>query len=276
MSTYEVEVFNNTLKLTRRWNIQGKWKDAQTLLGGLHAVTKYIDTDSQATVWLQMARVLSDEALFSGIDNQEKRQEALNNVQSLAEASENKALVASIYDAIGLSQHVDFLNSDRSKEPEDELDFFERGLRLRKEHGTPGQVAESTFHVGLVYDVIRKQYDKALPYHKEAYKIATDEKDKLTASYAIRHIGFARYNADNVESAKQAFTESLELREAIGFAPGIAFSLVTLAQVDVEEGDKPSALARLKKARKLLSELDASSRVTWLDEQIAIITGSKN
>ena len=272
----EAEVFNSNLKLIQKWKVQGKWKDAQTLLGGLHAVAKYIDPNAQATVWLQMARSLTDEALFGGVANQEKRQEALKNTQSLAEASTNKALVASIYDAIGLSLHVDFLSSDRSKEPEDELSFFERGLELRKEHGTPEQVAESTFHVGLVYDVIRKEYDKALPYHEEAYKIATDEKDRLIASYAIRHIGFARYNADNVESAKQAFTESLELREAIGFTPGIAFSLVTLAQVDVEEGNKPSALARLKKARKLLSKLNASSRVTWLDEQIAIITGSKN
>jgi len=271
MNKYEVEVFNNNLELTKKWNIQGKWDDAQTLLSGLHAVAKYIDIDTQATVWVQIARVLSDEALFGGIDNQEKRREALEKAQNLAEASANKVLIAGVYDAIGLSLHVDFLNSDRSKEPEEEINYFERGLELRKEHGTPGQVAESTFHVGLVYDVIRKEHDRALPYHEEAYKIATDEKDKLIASYAIRHIGFARYNADNVESAKQAFTESLELREAIGFIPGIAFSLITLAQVDVEEGDKASALARFKEARNLLATLGARSRVTWLEEKISDI-----
>ena len=269
MNKYEVEVFNNNLELTQKWNIQGKWNDAQILLSGLHAVAKYIDIDTQATVWMQIARVLSDEALFGGIDNQEKRWEALEKAQNLSEASANKVLIAGVYDAIGFSLHVDFLNSDRSKEPEEEINYFERGLELRKEHGTPGQVAESTFHVGLVYDVIRKEYDKALPYHEEAYKIATNEKDKLTASYAIRHIGFARFNADDVESAKQAFIESLELRRAIGFIPGIAFSLVTLAQVDVEGGDKASALAHLKEARNLLATLGAIPRVTWLDEQIA-------
>jgi len=196
----------------------------------------------------------------------------LKKAQSLAETSRDKVLIASIYDAIGLSLHVDFLNSDRSKELEDEFDFFEQGLELRKEHGTPEQVAESTFHVGLVYDVIRKEYEKALPYHEEAYKIATDEKDKLTASYAIRHIGFARFNTGDVDSAKQAFIESLELRKAIGFTPGIAFSLVTLAQVDVEQGDKTSALSRLIEARNLLATLGATPRVTWLEEQIAGIT----
>ena len=85
MNKYEVEVFNNNLELTQKWNIQGKWNDAQILLSGLHAVAKYNDIDTQATVWMQIARVLSDEALFGGIDNQEKRWEALEKAQKEAQ-----------------------------------------------------------------------------------------------------------------------------------------------------------------------------------------------
>jgi len=275
-NSIENELLDSALALTKNWKLLGKWSDAKTLLTGLHPVAKSLDKEAQANIWLQIGHILIDEALFGGLDNQEKRQEALEIAQSLAEASANKTLLGSVYDAIGFSLHTDYLNSDRSKEPENEFDFFERSLEIRKEHGTPIQVAESTFHIGLVYDVIRKEYDKALPYHEEAYKIATSKKDKLIASYAIRHIGFARLNADDVKTAKQAFTESLELREAIGFIPGIAFSLATLAQVDMQGGDEASALARFNKAREMLADLEATSRLIWLDEQIDSITSTSN
>jgi tetratricopeptide (TPR) repeat protein len=170
---------------------------------------------------------------------------------------------------MGFSVHATYIDGDQSREPENELEFFERGLEFRKKGGTTRQIAESLFHIGLVFDVIRKDYDRALSYHEEAYKLACEAEDKVMASYAIRHIGFAHLAAKDLEAARQALAESLKLREAAGFIPGIAFALASLAHLDTLSGDKTSALSRLERSRMILESLGATSRVAWIDEQIA-------
>ena len=268
----EIDIFNKVIELGERWKILGKWEDALNLLDGIVPVSKHISIDAQATVWIQIGRTLTDEALFGGKDNLDKRIDALEKAQTLAKNSDDKALLGDVYDAIGFSLHTSYLGSDRSQEPEKEMEFFQRGLDLRKKHGSSSQIAESTFHIGLVHDVIRQEYDKALPYHEEAYKLATEADDKLIISYAIRHIGFTKLAAEDIVGAKQAFAESLELREAIGFTPGIAFSLTTLARVEVTEGNNTQALALLKKARDILLSLGAEPRVAWITSMIEEIT----
>ena len=267
----EAEVNNKAIDLAEQWRIQGKWEDAITLLNGILPVSKHISNDTQAVVRLQIGRTLTDQALFGGKENFDIRKDVLSKAQELGEKSDDKMLLGNIYDAIGFSLHTSYLESDRSKEPEKEMDFFKHGLNLRRKHGSSSQVAESLFHIGLVHDVIRQEYDKALPYHEEAYKLATKTDNKLIMSYAIRHIGFTKLAAEDVAGAQQAFTESLELRETIGFKPGIAFSLVTLARVELMEDNNKQALAHLKKARELLSSLGATPRVKWIDSLIAEI-----
>ena len=93
--------------------------------------------------------------------------------------------------------------------------------------------------------------------------------DKVTASYTIRHIGFAKLAANELADAKKALAESLDLREEAGFTPGIAFALAALAHVDALEGDKAQALSRLERSRTILESLEATSRIAWIDEQIA-------
>lgn len=269
--TFETEVHNRAIELAEHWRIQGEWEDATTLLNGILPVAQRISEDAQAVVWLQIGRTLTDEALFGGKENFDKRKDVLAKAQVLAEKSDDKVLLGNVYDAVGFSLHTSYLESDRSKEPEDEMDFFKRGLELRKEHGSSSQVAESVFHIGLVHDVIRQEYDKALPYHQEAYDLAQEAGDKMIMSYAIRHIGFTKLAAENIPEAKNAFTESLELRRSINFIPGIAFSLATLARVENVEVNKEKALAYYEEARDLLHTLKAETRVTWINSQIAKI-----
>ena len=270
-STLEAEVNNKAIELAEHWRIQGKWEDAIILLTGILPITKHISNDSQAVVWLQIGRTLIDEALFGGIENFDKRKYILSKAQELAEKSDNKMLSGNIYDAIGFSLHTSYLESDRSKEPEQEMDFFKRGLDLRKEHGSPSQIAESVFHIGLVHDVIRREYDLALPYHQQAYKLAKQAGDKLIMSYAVRHIGFTKLTQEDIEGATEAFSESLELRRSIRFIPGEAFALATLARMSKINGDNNRALNQLKEARDLLLSLGAEPRVVWIDSLIAEI-----
>lgn len=271
-SILDTDIFNSTIELAGHCKMQGKWQDAINLLEGVDATTKDLSNHDQAKVQLEIGRTLTDEALFGGKENQAIRTNILYQALEYAKSHGDKALLGDVYDAIGFSLHTSYLESNKSQEPEKEMDFFKRGLDLRKEHGSSSQVAESVFHIGLVHDVIRQEYDKALPYHQEAYKLATETDDKLIMSYAIRHIGFTKLAVEDLAGAKQDFTESLELRESIGFKPGIAFSLATLARVELMENNNKQALAYLKKARKLLSSLGATPCVEWIDSLIAEIT----
>lgn len=265
----EAKVFTAVFNLIDSWQLQGKWQDAQTLLSGLHPVANKLDNDAKVKLWLTIGRILTDEGAFGGKDTVAKREAALNQALDLAKSTSQAHLLGSIYDALGFSLHITYIDSGQSKEPEDELDFFQRGLELRQKDGTRSQIAESIFHVGLVHDVIRRDYETALKYHQEAYDLAHEANDKVTASYAIRHIGFAHVVANEMEAAREALMESLQLREEAGFTPGIAFALAALANLDTRTGDKESALARLVRSRDMLESLGATSRVAWVEKHIA-------
>ncbi len=265
----EAQVLESALALADVWRLYGAWLDAQILLRGLQPVAAKLDDGALARVRLLFGRVLSDEAMFSGKDNTGERRDALQQALTLAELANDPPLLGDVHDAIGLSMHTDYLATDRSQEPEGEMYHFERGLELRQQGGTAVQIAESLFHVGLVHDVIRREYPQAAVYHQQAYDLAREAGDKVMASYAIRHLGFTRWAADDKEGVAQALQESLQLRREAGFVPGIAMALVALAQLDETNGDKSAALPKLQQARAILASLEATARVAWLDEHLA-------
>jgi hypothetical protein len=51
----------------------------------------------------------------------------------------------------------------------------------------------------------------------------------MLRSYAIRHIAAAEHDAGDLDAAVRDFTESLRLREATGWIPGIAAAQLALA-----------------------------------------------
>lgn len=272
--TNEANVLEAALNLAETWRLQGRWQDAQTLLHGLQPVAKAINKAAQARVWLQLGLVLLDEGMFGGQETWEVRQQALQQAFELAEMVNNPPLLGDVRDALGMSIHAHYLAGDRSVEPPDEMAHFEQGLRLRRQDGTAVQIAESLFHVGLVYDVIRRDYDQATIYHQQAYDMATEAGNKVIASYAIRHLGFAHMAAKDYAAAKETLEESLRLREEAGFVPGAAFSIIALAHWHMTTGDKTAALAKLKQAREMLITLGATPRVEWVDQHIATLEAS--
>jgi hypothetical protein len=59
--------------------------------------------------------------------------------------------------------------------------------------------------------------------------LAAQVGDKLTMSYAVRHLGIAEYVADRLDRARERLAESVRLRRELGFLPGVAANLVGLA-----------------------------------------------
>lgn len=255
--------------LANAWQLEGRWSQALTLLHGLQPVAAQLDDAALAHNALLIARVLTNQGLFSGQDTLNDREAALKRALAHAEVTGDASLTGGVWDAWGFSLHIAYLGSDRSSEPEHELEYFERGLALRRQANHPREIAESQFHIGLVYGVIREDHAQALPYFEEAYRLAQAADDDVMASYAIRHIGFARYEAGNMEGARADLEVSLRLREVAHFEPGVAMALVALAAVMAEQGDKAGAKSNLERARNILESLGATSRIQMVEQRLA-------
>ena len=72
-------------------------------------------------------------------------------------------------------------------------------------------------------------------------------------SYAVRHIAFAAENAGRHAEAWRGFSESVELRRAERFWPGVAAGLLTLAEVANDHG-------RPDEARRLVAEARGTAK----------------
>lgn len=255
--------------LADSWRMEGRWADAVTLLYGFHPVATQQGHAALARMWLLIARVLTDQAVFGGFDTLAEREEALNQALRYAELVGEPSLMGGVWDAKGLSIHAAYLDGDWCKEPEHEMEFFERGLALRHQANRPHEVAESLFHVGLVYHVVRHDHAQALPYFEDAYRLAQGSGDRIVASYAIRHIAFAHYVTGDIVRACTEFEESLHLREAADFQPGVALALMALASAEAERGDKAKAMTMLERARNIFERLGATRRLEQVDQEIA-------
>lgn len=133
-----------------------------------------------------------------------------------------------------------------------ELTLFERAVALYRRHDDVRGEGEALFWVGIVHQVVRDDSARALPILERAYDLAERSGDRLTASYAARHVGFALAAAGRAEGARERLEESVRLRREIGFEPGIAAGLLALAEFARREG-------RSGDARTLLAEADAAA-----------------
>jgi len=255
--------------IANAWRLAGDWADALTLLRGLEPVAVALGDVAQASLAVEIARVRLDQGTFSGTGILHEVGDILERGLAHAAAAKSTVLQGALWDAKGYSLHVAFLAAGRSSEPADELPCFERGLRLRRMAGDQRGIAESLFHVGLVYGVVRQNDVLALPYFEEAYRLAQEVGDRVLTSYAIRHIGFAHSTAGDLEAARVAFAESLRLRDAVGSVPGVAMALVACALAAKDAGDQGSARAQLERARAIFSNLEIPRQVAWVETLIA-------
>ena len=254
--------------------VRGEWQAAHRLIREVQLSAETHPPSSEAELLLQLGITLTEESMFRGVAGLEEGRTALLHAQKLAEGAGDLRLLGRIYNALGFSWHIQFIESDRSKEFAEEIEYFERACTILKEHGSKSEYGLALFNRGLVFDVVRKQYAQAEPFHRQAYELAIEAGDKVLQSYAIRHLGFIHLAAGELESAEKALTESLHLRKAANFIPGTAFSLAALAHLEMRKGNSQRALQLLREARAMLVALDAPARVQWLDKHIATLEES--
>lgn len=251
-----------------RFRIAGQWEKALVLLREVHPIVGELGLIARAQYALSTARILIDQGGFGGFDTWAEQSRYLDLALADAQQTNDLTLLGAVWDAHGMSLHHQYLNTGRVAEPPEELPSFERGLRYRQQVEDQHGIAESLFHIGLIYGVVRQDHQQALPFFQQSYALAQTLGDQITASYAIRHIGFAHYDAGNLMQARENLQESLQLREQAGFIPGVAMALVMLAHADADLKQHALALAHLHRAKAVFQELDAAKKVVWVEQLI--------
>jgi tetratricopeptide (TPR) repeat protein len=148
--------------------------------------------------------------------------------------------------ARGRILHARFLD-ERTEDPA-ELSLFERAVELYQELGDAQGEAESLFWVGCFHQVVRSDDDTAVPSFERSCELATLAGDKLTTSYAVRHLAIAEHRAGQLDAARERLEESVRLRRELGFLSGVAANQVGLAYIAAAQNRRDDALALLDEA----------------------------
>lgn len=212
---------------------------------------------------IERARLLYECAVFGG------------DAGALASADrELDAVEADLALARGRVVHARFLErvADGSNvlpdRPQDlhELVLFERAAELYQTLGDVCGEAEALFWVGTFHQVVRHDTDAALPVLERSLELATQVGDKLTMSYALRHLGIAAHTAGRLGVARDRLEESVQLRRELGFMPGVAANLVGLAYVAAGNGRRDDALALIDEAGEIAEASGAHGVLTWVQQ----------
>ncbi len=202
---------------------------------------------------LVRARTLYERAVFGGdasaLDAAERDLDSLEADASLAR---------------GRVQHARYLD-DRSA-GSGGLALFERAAELYRGLGADAGEAEALFWIGTHHQVVEDDDALAVPALQRSAELAARVGDKLTLSYALRHLGFAEHAAGRLDAARARLQESIELRREVGFLPGVAANIIGLAYLAAEEGRRAEGLQLLDEAAAIAESVEAHGVLRWVDD----------
>lgn len=181
------------------------------------------------------------------------------------------AVEADVALARGRLIHARFLDERQPGQPppaEDprELELFVHAAQLYHGLGDERGEADALFWIGCCLQVVRRDEPMSVPYFERSRELAARAGDKLTMSYAIRHLAFAEFSAGRTDLAKELIGESIQLRRDVGFLPGVAANLIVLAEIVADEQGKAAGLALLDEAEAAATASGAHGILTWTAE----------
>ncbi|MDI1465396.1 tetratricopeptide repeat protein [Catellatospora sp. KI3] len=153
----------------------------------------------------------------------------------------------------------------RAENP-DELAAFRRAAELYRSLGDVRGEGEALFWVGTYHQMSLRDDDTAVPLFERSLELAAQVGDKLTMSYALRHLGYADHTAARLDAARARLEESTRLREEIGLLPGVAANMVGLAYIAAAQGRRDDALALLGQAASIAGASGAHAIARQVEE----------
>jgi len=208
------------------------------------------------------------EAAFRTGDYDEAKQ-SFQQLLARARADGDRALEAAALDRLGMLMHFQALEGDLTKaDSAAEEALFQQALAIRRELGDPAGTAESLFGVGLVHQVLREDWDAAMPYYTEALDLAEKHGDLLLRSEVHRHVGFYYAMSDlQSDKALEHLRISHELRAELGDSRWIPGGTIALGIAELADGLREQGLAHVREAVRQAREAGLSERrIEWMEQ----------
>jgi tetratricopeptide (TPR) repeat protein len=202
---------------------------------------------------VERSRELYEQAIFNGTEG----------VLAQADA-ELDSVEADLALARGRILHGRFLAC--GNEDPAELPLFQRSAELYRKVGDRRGEAEALFWIGCFYQVVWKDLDGAVEALARSADLAREVGDKLTLSYALRHLGIAAQQSGQLETARTHLEESTSLRRDLNFHPGVAANLVGLIYIAAAQSRTTDAHALADEATTLATAAGATNLITQITE----------
>ncbi|MFC4532971.1 hypothetical protein [Sphaerisporangium dianthi] len=212
--------------------------------------------------WVERARSMYDRAIFGGDTSVlEDADRELDAVEADLALARGRVIHARLMDRHGAATQ-----DAKDLAGTEELALFERAADLYRKLGDVRGEAESLFWIGVCHQVVREDGDAALPALERSHTLAAEAGDKLTSSYALRHLGYAEHMAGRLDTARERLEESTRLRRELGFLPGVAANLVGLAYVAAGQDRRQDALALIEEAGTIAEASGARGIMRQVEE----------
>ncbi|HEX4703327.1 MAG TPA: tetratricopeptide repeat protein [Pseudonocardiaceae bacterium] len=189
----------------------------------------------------------------------------------------DRATEAAIADRLGWLLHFQALDNDRdTSRADEELALFQRALDIRRDIGDLGGVAAALFGLGLVHQVLRGDWDTAMPYFREALALA-GHADVISRSEIHRHVGFYYLIADpQPDTALEHLRASLELRHQHDDKRWLPSGTQALGWATMAAGRQDEAVGLMREALDQARVVGLrASRVAGIEESLRLAESGK-
>ena len=138
-------------KISEIYLYDARFDDALILLNSdyLNLIKNEIPSEDRIRIKIQQGKLMIYKSRFAntGFDT---TLNFLHDIENAAKLLNNKKILAEIVDLIGWGIMYRELSNGKPYDPA--LKYFEQSLKLRREFNDKEKIAESLFHVGLVYE----------------------------------------------------------------------------------------------------------------------------
>lgn len=134
------------------------------------------------------------------------------------------------------------------------LDNFLEAYQIFEQQLDTPKITRVLSNLGLVYKSL-EDYEKSLEYYRISLGL-TDPGDSVTLSKIYNNIGVVHKRKANYDSAEYYFNRSLEIKEGLGDAKGVANTLTNLGNIVAARGDNAKAIAFFHRSLQLERQLE--------------------
>lgn len=121
------------------------------------------------------------------------------------------------------------------------------------------------------YYRLKVEFDKALDYHMQGFKIRQKIGNKQKIANSLLRIGHVLWSKGELEQALDYFEKSFKIRQKIGNMRDIAHSLMSFGVIHAGKVEDDKALDYYEKSLKIYEEIGGKGSIAILLSNIAII-----